>query len=103
MNGKTESGECTTLMVKTKQIVDSAATKLSNVKRNRALLGLLSLTVASLAVLFLVPPISQDQSYHAFADQRTLLGIPHFWNVVSNLPFIAVGAMGLWQFHRQAA
>jgi hypothetical protein len=39
----------------------------------------------------------QDQSYHQFADQRTLLAIPHFWNVVSNLPFIAVGAAGLWR------
>jgi hypothetical protein len=28
--------------------------------------------------------IQQDQLYHVFADQRTLLGIPHFWNVVSN-------------------
>ena len=27
-----------------------------------------------------------------------MLGIPNFWNVVSNLPFIAVGAVGLWQF-----
>ena len=33
--------------------------------------------------------------YHQFADQQTLLGIPNFWNVVSNLPFILVGAMGL--------
>jgi len=50
-----------------------------------------------------VPPIPQDQSYHAFADQRTLLGIPNFWNVASNLPFIAVGAVGLSQFHRSPA
>ena len=32
--------------------------------------------------------------YHRFADQQTLLGIPNFWNVVSNLPFILVGAVG---------
>ena len=51
--------------------------------------------VASLAALLLLPPIPQDQSYHQFADQRTLFGIPNFWNVVSNLPFIAVGAVGL--------
>jgi hypothetical protein len=30
-----------------------------------------------------LPPIAQDQSYHDFADQRTILGIPHFWHVVS--------------------
>ncbi len=40
-------------------------------------------------------PLGQDPAYHAFADQRTLFGIPHFWNVVSNLPFMLVGALGL--------
>lgn len=40
-------------------------------------------------------PIAQDPAYHLFADQRTLLAIPNFWNVISNLPFIVVGALGL--------
>jgi hypothetical protein len=56
------------------------------------------LVAASLAGLLLLPPIPQDQSYHQFADPRTLCGIPNFWNVVSNLPFIAVGAAGLRRF-----
>jgi hypothetical protein len=72
-------------------------------KQNRPLVILLGLMVVSLAGLLLLPPIPQDQSYHHFADQRTLLGVPNFWNVVSNLPFIAVGAVGLWQFHRDPA
>ena len=59
--------------------------------------------VASLAILPLLPPIAQDPSYHQFADQRTLLGIPNFWNVISNLPFVLVGAIGLWQFGRDRA
>jgi hypothetical protein len=42
-----------------------------------------------------VPPIEQDQSYHAFADSRVILGIPNFWNVVSNIPFALVGIIGL--------
>jgi hypothetical protein len=58
------------------------------------------LTVASLAGLLLLPPIPQDQSYHQFADQRALLGMPNFWNVVSNLPFVAVGAAGLQRFRQ---
>jgi len=70
-------------------------------KHNRPLLVLFGLMAATLAGLLLVPPIPQDQGYHQFADQRTLLAIPNFWNVVSNLPFIAVGAAGLWQFHRE--
>jgi hypothetical protein len=53
------------------------------------------LAAVSVIALVLIPPISQDQDYHQFADQRTLLGIPNFWNVVSNLPFIAVGVSGL--------
>ena len=76
---------------------------LSSAKRNRPVLALLVLTVASLAGLSLIPPIPQVQSYHQFADQRTLFGIPNVWNVVSNLPFIAVGAAALARFHRQAA
>jgi hypothetical protein len=64
------------------------------------LLGLMS---ASLAGLLLLPPIPQDQSYHQFADQRAIFGIPNFWNVVSNLPFLAVGAVGLWRFRNDPA
>lgn len=67
------------------------------------MLVLLGLTVGSLAGLTLMPPIAQDQGYHQFADQRTLLGIPNFWNVVSNFPFLVVGATGLLQFRRHAA
>jgi hypothetical protein len=72
-------------------------------KSNRPLLILLGLMAVTLAGLLLVPPVPQDQSYHQFADQRALLAIPHFWNVVSNLPFIAIGAVGLWRFHRDPA
>jgi hypothetical protein len=71
--------------------------------QNRPLLIFLGLMAASLVALWLVPPIPQDQAYHQFADDRTLFGIPNFWNVVSNLPFALVGAVGLWQFHRDPA
>ena len=52
--------------------------------------------LASLLGPILLPPIIQNQNYHDFADQRTLFGTPHFWNVVSNIPFICIGAAGLW-------
>jgi len=48
------------------------------------------------------PPLLQDQGCHQFSDQRELLGIPNFWNGVSNLPFIAVGAVGLLRVRRDA-
>jgi len=76
---------------------------LDSMKQKRSLLILLGVAVVSLAGLLLLPPIPQDQSYHHFADQRALLGVPNFWNVVSNLPFVLVGAVGLWQFHRDPA
>jgi Ceramidase len=63
--------------------------------RSHPLVFLFGLAVISLLGLLFVPPIPQPQDYHQFADQKTLLGIPNFWNVVSNLPFIAVGAIGL--------
>ena len=69
----------------------------------RRLLAFLVLMAASLIGLLLLPPISQDQTYHDFADQRAILGIPHFWNVVSNLPFIAIGTAGVRRFHRDPA
>src|SRR5258708_18985684 len=66
---------------------------------SRVLYGLM---IVSLLALLPLPPLLQDQAYHQFADQRELFGIPNFWNVVSNLPFVAVGAVGLLRFHRDA-
>ncbi|MBX9828831.1 MAG: ceramidase domain-containing protein [Xanthobacteraceae bacterium] len=63
--------------------------------RARPLTCLFGLAGVSLAGLLLVPPLPQSQVYHGFADQRTIWGIPNFWCVVSNLPFILVGALGL--------
>ncbi len=56
---------------------------------------LLALAFASPILFFVIPPIAQPQWYHAFADKRTLLGLPHFWNVISNLPFLLVGLWGV--------
>lgn len=39
--------------------------------------------------------LSQPASYHNFADQRAVLGIPNFLNVASNLPFAVIGIWGL--------
>ncbi len=39
--------------------------------------------------------IPQNQEYHNFADVRTFWGIPNFFDVVSNLPFIFFGGWGV--------
>jgi hypothetical protein len=72
-------------------------------KPNLSVLVFFSLMVISLGGLLLLPPIPQDQTYHQFADQRTIFGIPNFWNVVSNLPFLVVGAAGLRRFRQNPA
>lgn len=58
------------------------------------LLGAIS-AVCVLAALF-VPAMPQPLSYHAFADCRALFGVANFFNVVSNLPFLIGGGLGLW-------
>src|SRR6202040_798655 len=75
----------------------------SAAKRDLPIVALVGLMAASLGGLLLLSPIPQDQSYHQFADQRAIFGIPNFWNVVSNIPFLAVGAAGLRRFHDDAA
>ena len=50
---------------------------------------------ASSLAAILVPAMPQPLSYHAFADCRTFFGVPNFFNVLSNLPFLIGGALGL--------
>jgi hypothetical protein len=63
--------------------------------------GLLAAFTIALAIAaFAVPAMPQPLSYHAFADCRTIWAVPNFFNVVSNLPFLAGGALGLVQVVR---
>jgi hypothetical protein len=54
------------------------------------------LVLGSLLAVCFLPPIPQPPEYHRFADQRSLLGIPHFGDVASNLPFLVAGFFGLY-------
>ena len=56
---------------------------------------LAAVAFAGIVGALLVPRIPQDPAYHSFADTRTIAGIPNFWNVISNVPFIFVGLYGL--------
>lgn len=67
------------------------------------LLALAAVTAVSAVVVFRLPPIPQDPAYHRFADARSLLGIPNFQNVASNLPFLLVGLTGLVRLRRRHA
>jgi hypothetical protein len=60
---------------------------------------LLAAAVVAVAGVFAVPPIRQDLAYHALADQRRLIGVPHALNVLSNAGFLIAG---VWAFARAA-
>jgi hypothetical protein len=62
---------------------------------SRLLFILIGLLIACASVLLYLGPIAQDETYHSFADSRSIFGIPNFWNVVSNLPFAFIGTLGL--------
>jgi hypothetical protein len=69
--------------------------------RRRATYLILAVAIASVVAVIVHGPIAQPSSYHAFADQRRILGVPNFWNVVSNLPFLVVGLAGLLTLARR--
>ena len=62
---------------------------------------LLSSSVITALVIILVPSVSQDPEYHNFVDQRNISGIPNFWNVVTNIPFLVLGITGFFKIQKQ--
>ena len=40
-------------------------------------------------------PIQQNEDYHNFSDTLTIGGVPNFWNVLSNMPFLIIGLYGI--------
>jgi ceramidase len=52
--------------------------------------------VVASGITAMLKPMPQPEWYHNFADARTLLGVPRAQDVLSNLPFIAVGLAGLY-------
>ena len=57
--------------------------------------GLLCAGLVFLALALWGPVLHASPHQHAFADQRTLWGIPCALDVLSNLPFALAGAWGL--------
>ncbi len=48
-----------------------------------------------ISTFLLVEPIPQDAIYHRFADTRIFFGIPNTLDVLSNIPFMIIGAWGI--------
>jgi uncharacterized membrane protein YwzB len=55
----------------------------------------IAVALGGIVTAFLLPPLRQPQSYHHFADGRTLARIPNCLNVISSAGFLIVGVMGL--------
>lgn len=62
---------------------------------NRSALILLLVTLAAVLGMVALAPIAQDPAYHLFADTRQWWHIPNTLDVLSNVPFVFVGIMGL--------
>jgi len=75
----------------------AVAGRLRNDWRGWLLLG--SLLACALAAV-LVAPMPQPLDYHAFADCREFLSVPNAFNVISNLPFLVAGVLGIAQVLR---
>jgi hypothetical protein len=61
-------------------------------------LGLIASTlIGTFLFFFMKPVITQDPSYHMFADQRVMMGIPHAFDVLSNIFFLIVGYLGVME------
>lgn len=70
--------------------------ELTTTREHSARLGILALFTAALALaVAALPPISQPAEYHAFADTRSFFGVRNFFDVASNLGFLAVGLLGI--------
>ncbi|MDD5578882.1 MAG: ceramidase domain-containing protein [Methylobacter sp.] len=61
-------------------------------KRLKIILAIVTIAIIVAASINAIP---QDPAYHNFVDQRVILNIPNFYNVVSNIPFLIVGIMGM--------
>ena len=65
-------------------------------------LTLVAVGIIATSSIFMLGRIPQDAAYHRFASTEMLLGIPNFWNVLSNLPFLGVGVFAFWRLPRLA-
>jgi len=56
---------------------------------------MLGIALACAIVLIFLPAIPQPPEFHKFADMRKFLGIPNFFDVISNILFMAACLYGL--------
>jgi hypothetical protein len=62
----------------------------------------LGVALAITIYMFCTKPFAQDPTYHDLADKRAFLGLGNFFDVMSNLPFIILGLIGLHQINQES-
>jgi len=62
----------------------------------KGLIGIVIVVICITICILLQEPIAQSIDYHAFKDNRTFIFVPNFLNVISNLAFVVVGVIGLY-------
>lgn len=72
-------------------------------KNTHKLIILAILSIIIIVSITLLGRIAQDDAFHHFADDHTKLGVPNFLNVLSNLPFLITGGIGLSMLGKAAA
>jgi hypothetical protein len=65
-------------------------------------MALAAVLVAAVVAALVAPAIVRGPTFHLYADRRTWLGIPNAGDVVSNLPFVIAGVIGLVRTRRAA-
>ncbi|MCF6300129.1 MAG: ceramidase [Proteobacteria bacterium] len=63
---------------------------------NKKILSMVVVCLLALVAMFFIDPIPQDPNYHLFVDTNTFFGVNNFYNVISNIPFLIVGWLGMW-------
>jgi hypothetical protein len=70
--------------------------KIELILKNTTVFFFLIIFIGSLFIVFSLPPLPFDPKYHEFADKRIFLGVPHFFDVMSNVPYLIFGLMGIY-------
>jgi len=69
--------------------------KKKSIREITGYLLLIATAICSIVFIIATPTLPQDLKYHSFSDQFECYAISNYWNVISNLPFLIVGLLGL--------
>lgn len=70
--------------------------RLSTLSISARLIVLIVTVIGAIVVTATLKPIPQPLAYHQFADARQMFGTPRAFDVLSNLPFVFAGLVGVY-------